>query len=150
MLNTGDAAPDFTLPDQDGNPVTLSDVLAQGPAVLFFYPAALTPGCTKEACHFRDIVGEFTAAGVRILGISADAVAKQKTFDNTFSLGYPLLSDADKSIAKAYGVSRRVGFLPNQRATFAIGADGVIVAAVRNEINMNTHADTALKALATS
>ena len=61
---TGDAAPDFTLPDQDGNPVTLSDVLAQGPAVLFFYPAALTPGCTKEACHFRDIVGEFTAAPV--------------------------------------------------------------------------------------
>ncbi|QHN25518.1 redoxin domain-containing protein [Gordonia pseudamarae] len=148
MLNTGDTAPDFTLPDQDGNPVTLSSVLAQGPVVLFFYPAALTPGCTKEACHFRDIVGEFTAAGARVLGISADDVAKQKQFDTTHNLGYPLLSDTDKSVAKAYGVSRRIGLLPNQRATFAIGADGTVVAAVRSEINMNVHADTALKALA--
>jgi peroxiredoxin Q/BCP len=148
VLNTGDTAPDFTLPDQDGNPVTLSSVLAQGPVVLFFYPAALTPGCTKEACHFRDIVGEFTAAGARVLGISADDVAKQKQFDTTHNLGYPLLSDTDKSVAKAYGVSRRIGLLPNQRATFAIGADGTVVAAVRSEINMNVHADTALKALA--
>ncbi|MBD0023450.1 MULTISPECIES: peroxiredoxin [Gordonia] len=147
-MNTGDTAPDFTLPDQDGNPVTLSSVLAQGPVVLFFYPAALTPGCTKEACHFRDIVGEFTAAGARVLGISADDVAKQKQFDTTHNLGYPLLSDTDKSVAKAYGVSRRIGLLPNQRATFAIGADGTVVAAVRSEINMNVHADTALKALA--
>jgi peroxiredoxin Q/BCP len=150
VLKTGDTAPDFTLPDQDGNPVTLSSVLAEGPAVLFFYPAALTPGCTKEACHFRDIVGEFTAAGARVLGISADDVTKQKTFDKTFSLGYPLLSDADKSVARQYGVSRRIGILPNQRATFAIGADGVIVAAVHSEINMNVHADAALKALAKS
>ncbi len=150
MLKTGDTAPDFTLPDQDGNPVTLSSVLAEGPAVLFFYPAALTPGCTKEACHFRDIVGEFTAAGARVLGISADDVTKQKTFDKTFSLGYPLLSDADKSVARQYGVSRRIGILPNQRATFTIGADGVTVAAVHSEINMNVHADAALKALAKS
>ncbi len=77
-------------------------------------------------------------------------MTKQKTFDKTFSLGYPLLSDADKSVARQYGVSRRIGILPNQRATFAIGADGVIVAAVHSEINMNVHADAALKALAKS
>ena len=147
MLKTGDTAPDFTCPTRTATRHALVGA-GRGPggAVL---SAALTPAAPR-ACHFRDIVGEFTAAGARVLGISADDVTKQKTFDKTFGLGYPLLSDADKSVARQYGVSRRIGILPNQRATFAIGADGVIVAAVHSEINMNVHADAAPKALAKS
>src|SRR5580704_16151250 len=80
-MQTGELVPDFELPDQDGVPRRLSTLLADGPVVLFFYPAAMTPGCTKEACHFRDLAGEFAAIGAQPVGISADGVDKQKQFD---------------------------------------------------------------------
>jgi peroxiredoxin Q/BCP len=148
MSQAGDQAPDFELPDQHGESVRLSTVLQKGPVVLFFYPAALSPGCTREACHFRDIVAEFTECDAQILGISADDIAKQKKFDDTHSLGYPLLADTDGTVARAYGVKRRIPGLPAKRATFVIGGDQKVLAAIHSELNMNIHANEALGALA--
>jgi peroxiredoxin Q/BCP len=145
-LAAGDQAPEFELPDQTGTNRKLSDLLADGPVVLFWYPAAMTTGCTKEACHFRDIAAEFEAVGAQRVGISADGVDKQKQFDDKHDLGYPLLSDEDKTVAKAYGVTRRL--IPgNKRMTFVIGQDGTLVDVIASELNMDVHADKALEAL---
>jgi len=148
-LAEGAAAPDFTLPDQDGNPVTLSTLLAAGPVVLFFYPAAGTAVCTKEACHFRDLAGDFAAAGVQRVGISRDAVEKQAGFAAANSLDYPILSDPDAAVARSFGVRPallgRIG--PNQRTTFAIGTDGTVKKVVTGMLKAEIHADQALAAL---
>lgn len=146
MLSTGDAAPQFTLPDQTGTPVALAELLEQGPVVLFFYPKAMTSGCTKESCHFRDLAGEFAEVGAQRVGISADKVDKQAAFDAKHGLGYPLLSDPDRAVASQFGV-KRPGPLMNKRATFVIGTDGRILAAISSELNMDVHADEALTAL---
>lgn len=146
MLGIGDIAPDFTLPDQTGTDRTLSDLLAGGPVVLFFYPKAMTTGCTKESCHFRDLAGEFAAIGAQRVGISADKVDKQAAFDQKNSLGYPLLSDTSKTVADQFGVKRSL--LPmNKRATFVIDTDRRILAAISSETNMDVHADDALRVL---
>jgi thioredoxin-dependent peroxiredoxin len=146
MLATGDTAPDFTLSDQTGAPVSLSSLLERGPVVLFFYPKAMTTGCTKESCHFRDLAGEFDAVGAQRIGISADKVDKQAAFDAKHHLGYPLLSDPDRSVASAFGV-KRPGPLMNKRATFVISADRTVLSAISSELNMDVHADKALEAL---
>ncbi|GAB3133042.1 peroxiredoxin [Tsukamurella serpentis] len=152
-MEPGDKAPDFELLDQDGAPRRLSDLLAAGPVVLFFYPAAFTPGCTKEACHFRDLAAEFTEAGVQRVGISRDAVAKQQDWTTEHSLDYPLLSDADGAVAAAYGVRRdgllKLAGMPTKRTTFAIRADGTVAEVIASEVNMQVHADRALAALRT-
>jgi thioredoxin-dependent peroxiredoxin len=147
-MNPGDKAPDFELPDQDGNPRKLSDLLVNGPVVLFFYPAAMTTGCTKESCHFRDLSAEFAAAGAQIVGISKDTVDKQQQFATKHSFGYPLLSDTDRSVADAFGVKRgRLSITPVQRATFVINADGTIRDVIKSEVKMDVHADKALELL---
>lgn len=130
----------------------VSDLLADGPVVLFFYPAAFTPGCTKEACHFRDLASEFAHAGVQRVGISRDDVGKQQHFAERHNFDYPLLSDVDGEVAKAYGATRggllgSLG-LPPRRMTFAIESSGRIAAIISSEIDMNGHADKALAALA--
>lgn len=146
MLTAGDAAPDFTLPDQDGTDRTLSRLLADGPVVLFFYPKAMTPGCTRESCHFRDLAAEFAGLGAQRIGISADPVDRQATFDAAHNLGFPLLSDASKSVAADFGVKRPL--LPfNRRSTFVIGTDRRILAVISSETNMDRHADEALAVL---
>src|SRR5277367_4134828 len=117
-MKTGDTVADFELPDQTGNPRRLSSLLSDGPVVLFFYPAAMTPGCTKESCHFRDLGSEFKAVGAQRVGISADGVDKQKAFSEKHTFDFPLLADADRTVASQFGVRRRVGFLPNKRQTF--------------------------------
>jgi peroxiredoxin Q/BCP len=152
-VQTGDLVPDFELPDQDGEPRQLSSLLAGGPIVLFFYPAAMTTGCTKEACHFRDLAKEFADAGVQRVGISGDSVSRQKRFADMHSFDYPLLSDAEGVVAKIFGVQRggvlgRLG-ASVKRWTFAIGTDSRVVAAIHSEVNMNLHADQALAALRT-
>ena len=114
-MRKGDVVPDFELPDQNGTPRKLTDLLADGPVVLFFYPAAMTSGCTKESCHFRDLGAEFAAVGAQRVGISADSVDKQKQFDEKESLGYPLLSDADRTVADVVGrQARRAEFRAQQ------------------------------------
>jgi len=146
-MNIGDRAPDFDLPDETGARRRLSEFLEKGPVVLYFYPAAMTPGCTAESCHFRDLAGEFEQVGAQRVGISADKVDKQQQFSSKYSFDFPLLSDTDKSVAKAYGVGRGPGLIPNKRATFVIGTDGLIKEVIRSEVNMSKHADKALETL---
>jgi thioredoxin-dependent peroxiredoxin len=146
MLKPGDPAPEFELPDQTGALVSLSKLRADGPVVLFFYPRAMTTGCTKESCHFRDLAAEFAELGATRVGISADDVDRQAEFDARHDLGYPLLSDRDRKVAGAYGV-KRPGPIMNKRATFVIGSDGLLVEVISSELNMDVHADKALEAL---
>jgi peroxiredoxin Q/BCP len=145
-MQTGDLAPDFSLPADDGSTVTLSEVLQQGRVVLFFYPKAMTSGCTKESCHFRDLGGEFDALGAVRLGISADGVDKQQAFSAKHGFDYRLLSDTDKQVAKQFGV-KRPGPMINKRSTFVIDTDRRVLAVISSEVNMDKHADEALAVL---
>ena len=147
-MEKGDLVPDFELPDEDGTPRRLSELVANGPVVLFFYPAALTYGCTVESCHFRDMKKEFEAVGATRVGISADQVEKQKRFSDKHSFDFPLLSDPDGAVATTFGVRRRFTKLsPTKRATFIIGPDLRVIEVIRSEVRMRTHADRALEIL---
>ncbi|HEX8346135.1 MAG TPA: peroxiredoxin [Actinoplanes sp.] len=148
-IDVGDVVDDFELPDQDGTPRRLSDLLAAGPVVLFFYPAAMTSGCTAESCHFRDLGAEFVAAGAQRVGISRDAVTRQKQFSDLHGFDYPLLSDPDGAVATAFGVKRRLplGPLSTRRMTFVIDTDRRILEVIHSELGMNEHADRALETL---
>ena len=148
-MKPGDRVPEFELPDQTGTSRSLTGLLAGGPVVLFVYPAAMTPGCTKEACHFRDLAGEFAAVGASRVGISTDAVDKQARFADSQRFDYPLLSDRDGAVAEIFGVKRGLlgKFLPVKRTTFVIDTDRTVLDVISSEINMDTHADKALELL---
>jgi peroxiredoxin Q/BCP len=107
----------------------------------------MTPGCTKESCHFRDLASEFEAVGAQRVGISADPVDKQRAFSDKHAFDYPLLSDTDRRVADVFGVKRALPFFPNKRATFVIGTDQKVVQVITSEVNMDKHADLALAAL---
>ncbi|MER6985133.1 peroxiredoxin [Streptomyces carpinensis] len=147
VVKAGDRVEDFTLPDETGTARTLSGLLADGPVVLFFYPAALTPGCTAEACHFRDLAAEFAAVGATPVGISGDGVDRQQEFAGRHGLGMPLLSDADGTVRERFSVRRGLQLAPTKRVTFVIAQDRTVLEVVRSELRMNTHADRALAAL---
>lgn len=127
----------------------MTDLLADGPMVLFFYPAAFTPGCTAEACHFRDLAAEFAEVGASRVGISADAVAKQAEFAEAKSFDYPLLSDEDGTVATAFGVKRGLlaKFSPVKRSTFVIDTDKKLLETYSSEVRFEAHADKALEYL---
>ncbi|MEV7392030.1 MULTISPECIES: peroxiredoxin [unclassified Streptomyces] len=146
-VEVGSTIEDFALPDETGTPRTLTELLADGPVVLFFYPAALSAGCTAEACHFRDLAAEFAAVGARPVGISGDSVERQQEFSGKHTLGMPLLSDADGAVRERFGVKRGFSLAPTKRATFVIAQDRTVLEVVRSELRMNTHADRALAAL---
>jgi peroxiredoxin Q/BCP len=151
MLEAGASAPDFTLPDQDGNEVTLSELRGQT-VVLYFYPRADTPGCTTQACGVRDRGADYAAAGARVLGVSPDEVAAVKKFADKFDLDFTLLADADHAVAEAYGTWVEKSMYGKkywgvQRATFLIDADGK-VAKVFPKVSPKTHDDVVLGALA--
>ncbi|WP_320776380.1 peroxiredoxin [Streptomyces sp. CRN 30] len=146
-VRTGDTAPDFALPDETGTERSLTALLADGPVVLFFYPAALTAGCTAEACHFRDLAAEFAAVGARPVGVSGDAVERQAEFSGRHSLGMPLLSDPDGTVRDLFGVRRGFSLAPTKRVTFVIAPDRTVLDVVRSELRMAAHADRALAAL---
>ena len=146
-MRRGDLAPDFELPDEQGTTRTLSELLANGPVVLFFYPAALTSGCTAESCHFRDLAAEFANVGAQRVGISADTVDRQREFADKHTFGFPLLSDSNGDVATRFGVRRNLGPLPTRRHTFVIGTDHSIIEIVKSEVRMAAHADRALAAL---
>ena len=148
-MKRGDQVSEFELPDQTGTVRSLTELLANGPIVLFFYPAAMTPGCTKEACHFRDLGSEFAAVGASRVGISTDPVAKQAEFAQTQRFDYPLLSDADGTVASQFGVKRGLlgKLMPVKRTTFVIDTDRTVLEVISSELNMDTHADEALKVL---
>ncbi|ALE05961.1 peroxiredoxin [Arthrobacter sp. ERGS1:01] len=150
-MKIGDVVADFELPDQHGNPRTLSALAANGPLVIFFYPLASSGGCTKEACHFRDLEKEFAAAGASLVGISTDSPAKQLAFATENHFDYPLLSDAKGAVADQFGVRRHLlaKTLPTKRATFIVDSSLTVRFQVSSETNMDVHADNALAALAT-
>ncbi|HUY42285.1 MAG TPA: peroxiredoxin [Acidimicrobiales bacterium] len=146
-MRTGDLVPDFTLPDQDGVNVSLWALLANGPVVLFFYPAAMTTGCTRETCHFRDLAREFNELGAQRVGISLDGVERQHEFAARNDLDFPLLADARGEVAASFGVKRSLDLLKVRRTTFVIDTDRRVLAAIHHELNMNAHADRALAVL---
>ena len=146
-VRPGDTVSDFHLPDENGKERSLFAFLEGGPVVLFFYPMALTPGCTAECSHFRDLSDEFGRLGAQRVGISHDPVDKQRKFVDKNGFDFPLLSDEDGVVASAFGVRRVIGLLPNKRWTFVIGADRRIVDVIKSETHMERHADLALKAL---
>ncbi|HEU4706245.1 MAG TPA: thioredoxin-dependent thiol peroxidase [Solirubrobacterales bacterium] len=152
MLKPGDKAPDFELSDQNGNPVTLSDLLGGQTVVLYFYPRADTPGCTTQACGVRDHRADYAKAGARVLGISPDEVTAAAKFAGKYDLDFTLLSDADHSVAERYGtwVEKSMygkKYMGVQRATFIVGPDGKI-AKVLPKVSPKQHDDLVLKALA--
>jgi len=129
-LRVGQQAPDFTASTQDGNSVSLADFRGK-PVVLYFYPRDDTPGCTKEACAFRDAIGEFQKKGAVVLAVSTDPVTKHAKFAEKFKLPFRLLADPDKKIVQAYGVWGEKRFMGRKyqgthRVTFLIGPDGLI------------------------
>ncbi len=150
MLSQGDPAPDFALPDQEGNLLSLSDLRGQT-VVLYFYPRADTPGCTTQACGVRDHAADYEEIDARVIGVSPDPVAAVRRFDHKFRLGFTLLADEDHSVAEAYGtwVEKRMygkTYWGVQRATFILDAEGRI-AKVFPKVSPKTHDDLVLEAL---
>ena len=150
MLSEGDKAPDFTLPDQNGEEVTLSDLRGET-VVLYFYPRADTPGCTTQACGVRDRGADYKGAGARVIGISPDEVKDVDKFAGKYDLDFTLLADADHAIAEKYGawVEKSMygrKYMGVARATFIIGPDGKI-AKVFPKVQPKKHDDLVLKAL---
>jgi peroxiredoxin Q/BCP len=148
-MKEGQRAPQFELPDHSGTVRSLDSLLAGGPLVLFFFPAANTPVCTAEACHFRDLTAEFAAAGAACAGISTDSVDTQAGFADQQRLGYPLLSDHDGAVAEQFGVKRGLlgRLAPVKRQTFVIDTDRTILKVITGEFRANVHADAALSVL---
>jgi thioredoxin-dependent peroxiredoxin len=150
-LAPGDVAPDFSLPDADGQQVTLSGLRGQR-VIVYFYPAAMTPGCTKEACDFRDNLGVLAGAGLTVLGISPDSPQKLAKFRDKESLNFTLLADPDREVLRAYGAygekmnygKKTVGVI---RSTFVIDADGKIERAYYN-VRATGHVERLRKDLA--
>ena len=135
-LAAGDTAPNFTLTDQDGRIVSLADYRGQK-VVVYFYPAAMTPGCTTQACDFRDNLGSLAAAGYQVLGLSKDTPAKLKAFAENDHLTFPLLSDEDLTVHKAYGAwgeKNSYGKIVTGvlRSTFVLDEAGVVTLALYN------------------
>jgi thioredoxin-dependent peroxiredoxin len=151
MPDEGSPAPEFTLPDQDGNEVSLADLQGQT-TVLYFYPRADTPGCTTQACGIRDRSADYEAAGARVIGVSPDPVSAIKKFADKQSLNFTLLADEDHAVAEKYGtwVEKSMygkKYMGVQRSTFVIDGDGRI-AKVFPKVSPKTHDDIVLKALA--
>ena len=150
MLNAGEEAPDFELPDQDGSPVRLSSFRGR-PVVLYFYPKADTPGCTTQACGIRDRGDDYRASGAVVLGVSPDEPRKLRRFADKYDLDFTLLGDSDHSVAETYGtwVEKSMygrKYMGVQRATFVIDPDGR-VATVLPKVSPKTHDDMVLAAL---
>ncbi|HWN73885.1 MAG TPA: thioredoxin-dependent thiol peroxidase [Solirubrobacterales bacterium] len=153
MLAEGDKAPDFSLPDQNGDEVKLSDLRGET-VVLYFYPKANTSGCTVQACGVRDRSADYEKAGARVIGISPDEVGAIDKFAGKYDLGFTLLADADHAVAEKYGtwVEKSMygkKYMGVQRATFIIGPDGKL-AKVFPKVQPKKHDDVVLKALAAS
>jgi peroxiredoxin Q/BCP len=146
MLKPGDRAPEFHLRDQDGAEVSLAALLAQGPFVLYFYPADFTPGCTREACGVRDLHAELLQAGLRVVGVSPQDSASHARFRERHQLPFPLLADVDKQLIRAFGVDGPLGF-GVRRASFLVGADGKIRDAVVADFRIDRHANFLRRAM---
>ncbi len=147
MLHVGARAPEFTLPDQDGKDVSLSGLLGREALLLYFYPADFTPGCTREACAFRDLHADFARAGLTVAGVSPQAPKTHRSFREKYALPFPLLSDCDKAVARMYEVVAPLG-LGIRRATFLIDRARIVRDAVLADFRIGRHEAFARAALA--
>ncbi|MGA2665779.1 MAG: peroxiredoxin [Nitrososphaerales archaeon] len=145
-VSVGDAAPDFRLLSNAGREVSLSEFRDKKNVVLYFYPKDETQGCTKEACAFRDAYGRFKDSGTEVLGVSSDTVESHKAFAGHHNLEFPLLSDPDGKLRKAYGVPSTLGFLPG-RVTYVIDKQGTVRFVFNSQVHPERHITEALKAL---
>lgn len=137
-VNVGDKAPDFTLPSQLGDDVTLSEYFGKKNVVLYFYPKDESPGCTREACAFRDSYELFTDLGAEVIGVSADSVESHKAFAEHHNLPFTLLSDVDNSVRKLYGATSSLGMIPG-RVTFIIDKKGVVRHVFSSQLQAEKH-----------
>lgn len=149
MISAGEQAPDFSGLLADGKQFRLRDWRGKRHLILYFFPKDFTPGCTKEACEFRDRRTEIQALDAEIVGVSLDSAEKHGKFAEAYNLPYPLVADPDAKIAAAFGVARFGGWLPSKRVTFVIGKDGIVKHVIQSELNINKHIDEALTALKT-
>ncbi len=145
-IEVGSKAPEFSLPDQKGKRVNLSDYLGKTNLVIYFYPKDESYGCTKEACSFRDNYEVFKEAGAEVIGISSDDIASHQAFAANHKLPFILLSDKDKTVAAKYGVGKSLGILPG-RVTFVIDKNGVIRMMFSSQLNFEKHVDEAIQVL---
>lgn len=148
MLKEGTLAPDFELIDQDGKSVSLRDFRNKQNVVLYFYPMDNTPGCTKQACSFRDIFSDITASETVIVGVSRDSVSKHNSFVQQYSLPFSLLSDSDGGVSNAYKAKGLLGM--SARVTYVIDKTGIVRCAYRNLLNPTKHIEAVLEALSQS
>lgn len=146
IAQVGHLAPDFTLLSQEGQPITLSSFRGKTSVVLFFYPKDFTPGCTKEACQFRDQYQDFEAAGATVIGISADDLVKHQQFTQTHKLPFMLLSDPKNEVRKAYGVPKSLGLLPG-RVTYVLDKEGIVRQIFNSQFDIQGHVRKALAVL---
>jgi peroxiredoxin Q/BCP len=144
-VGEGCKAPDFTLPSQSGEMISLKDFLVK-PVVLFFYPKDDTPGCTREACAFRDDYGEFGKLDAEVIGISSESVESHRSFAARHDLPFTLLSDEGGKVRKLYGVSNTLGLFPG-RVTYVIDEEGVVRHIFSSQLGVEQHVEKALKAL---
>jgi len=144
-LKVGAKIPLFTLPDSDGNPFSIQDVLGKQALVIYFYPKNNTPGCTKEACDFRDSYEDFKELGAEVIGISADSAQSHERFVKKYELPFILLSDKDNKVRKQFKIQNSLLVLPG-RETYVVDETGTIIM-VFNSINASEHMKRALKAL---
>jgi Peroxiredoxin len=145
-VSVGDTAPDFTLPSQSGESVTLKDFIGQKSVVLYFYPKDDTPGCTTEACAFRDSYEVFKDAGAEVIGVSDDSPDSHQKFAAKHRLPFILLSDSGKQLRKLYGVPSTLGLLPG-RVTYVIDKTGVVRHIFNSQLNFKGHIEESLKTL---
>ena len=145
-VNIGDRAPDFTLPSQRGENVALGQFLGKKNVVLYFYPKDESPGCTREACTFRDSYELFTDLGAEVIGVSADSVESHKAFAEHHNLPFTLLSDVDNAVRKLYGVASTLGIIPG-RVTFIIDKKGVVRHVFSSQLQPEKHIEEAREVL---
>ncbi len=143
MIGLGETAPDFTKPVHTGERISLSQYRGQKSVVLYFYPKDETPGCTAEACTFRDHFEDFVEAGAVVIGVSADSEDSHRSFAKHHRLPFLLVADQDQAIRKAYGVPKTMGLLPG-RVTFVIDRDGVVRHTFNSQLNAKKHVSEAL------
>ncbi len=143
-VDVGDPAPDFELPSQTGTPVRLSDFHGDRVVVLYFYPKDNTPGCTAEACAFRDSYEVFSDAGAEVIGVSADSVSSHEAFSTQYGLPFLLVADSDGELRRRYGVKNRMGVLPG-RVTFVIDREGIVRHVFSSMTNIDGHVSEALR-----